>query len=105
VKIFVGGASSNARELVRRALPTYDLVFGDNEKEPQRWRAQCQNCTAAVIMTKFISHKHVEAIRSAGVTNVVYTNGGTNGLIEEIRRTRSRADRPANRDENAAARS
>lgn len=85
MRIFIGGVSNRGYELLRKAVPKYDLVFGDNSKEPQRWRKASRHCDIAVLMTKFISHKHVEAIRREGLT-IIYTNGGVNGLIAEVKR-------------------
>jgi len=85
MKIFVGGVSSRGWAIITAALPDADLVLGSCEKEPQRWRKQCKHCAVAVLQTKFLSHKHVEALRGAGLTNIVFSNGGINGMIEAIR--------------------
>ena len=87
MRILIGGLLPRQEQLVKENCPKgVILSFLDSDVSPTRWVRAARQCDHTVAMTKFISHKHTDALRKAGV-RFIRCPGGTSllkDMIEEI---------------------
>lgn len=85
MKILIGGLLPKQRRVVEQKVPrSVKLTFAGADKEPQQWREAARHCDACILVTKFVSHKHEEALQAAGARPIRHS-GGIGRLIDLVK--------------------
>lgn len=86
IRIVVGSLLAKQERTVEMGCPSnVELRFIKSGITPPRWPAIAKKADYTVVMTKFVSHKHVEALKSAGV-KIILCAGGLDSLKHIIER-------------------
>lgn len=85
--ILIGGLLPRQEQLMKANCPKgVVLSFLDSDVSPTRWARAARQCDHTVVVTKFISHKHTDALRKVGV-RFIMCPGGTSllqSMLEDI---------------------
>jgi AmiR/NasT family two-component response regulator len=54
-----------------------DLRFANSDEHESLWKSRAAKANHTVMMVDFLSHKHVEAVKSTGVKAIVVRGGLT----------------------------
>ncbi len=83
MRILIGGLLPRQQRVIESDLPAgTDLRFVDSNISPLQWARAAKNCDHTIVVTKFISHKHTDALRRANI-HFIMCPGGT-GLLKTM---------------------
>ena len=83
MRILIGGLLARQEHRVQSHCPKgVELRFMDSDVSPLQWTRVARKCDHTVVMTKFISHKHTDALRAAKIPFIMCP-GGT-GLLKDM---------------------
>lgn len=75
-----------ARRVEAMRFDNLELHFVPKDAAPCVWSTASEQCEAVLIMTKFISHKHVAHLKlRERPTRIIYCNGGLASLERLLR--------------------
>lgn len=83
MRILIGGLLPRQERLLEADCPEgVQLRFVDSDVSPAQWARMTRHCDHTVVITKFVSHKHTDALRAAKI-HFIMCPGGT-GLLKQM---------------------
>jgi hypothetical protein len=76
--IFIGGLHPDQVHMIEKEFEgVADLRFANSDEHESLWKSRAAKANHTVMMVDFLSHKHVEAVKSTGVKAIVVRGGLT----------------------------
>lgn len=80
--MLIGGLLPTQQRIIEAACPAgIELRFVAADKDPRIWGRAGKHCDYCILITDFVSHKHVFRLEAAGC-NVIRHTGGITRLKE-----------------------
>lgn len=85
MKVLIAGLiDRQERHIVEICPPGIELAFITVDCNLQEWVHAAQHADVAILVTKFVSHKHYDSLKK-GSCRIILHRGGIGGLKELVR--------------------
>jgi len=76
MRVLIGSLLPRQERLIEADCPAgMELRFVSSDTSPSQWARMALKCDHTVVMTKFISHKHTDALRAAKIPFIMCPGG------------------------------
>lgn len=85
MRVCIGGLIPRQERVIEASCPDgVELRFVSSDVSPAQWARVAKNCDHTIVVTKFVSHKHTDALHAAKVPYIIMASGGTGALTAAI---------------------